>query len=145
MASNNTGELALTINLVTPQGPIAQEESDAVLAPGRMGQFEILAGHVPFLSELHAGVLVFGEAVEKQFFAVGPGFLEVEPNGVVQVLCEQACAVADIDIEAAQAELSEAEGKINDWKDSLDGEYRSLKSRLEWAQAQVDTVKLSGG
>lgn len=143
MASNNAGESGLTINLVTPQGPIAQEESDAVLAPGRMGQFEILEGHVPFLSELHAGVLVFGENAKKSFFAVGPGFLEVEPGGVVQVLCEQACAVADINLEEAKAELKELETQMNDWKDSLDAEYRSIKSRLDWAQAQVDTVELS--
>lgn len=139
MASTN-----LKVNVVTPQGPVAQTSTDAVLAPGRLGQFEILHGHVPFLSELHAGVVTLGEATEKQYFAVGPGFLEVEPNGEVQVLCEQACAVADIDVEAAEAEAKETEAKVNDWKGSLDAEYRTLKARLDWAQAQLDAKKLSG-
>ena len=134
----------ITINLVTPQGPVAQEESDAVMAPGRLGQFEILEGHVPFLSELHAGVVVVGEAREKSYFAVGPGFLEVEPSGEVQILCEQASAIADIDLEAAQAEVAETEAKVNEWKGPLDAEHRTLKARLDWAQAQIDAMKLSG-
>ncbi len=134
----------ITINLVTPQGPVAQETSDAVMAPGRLGQFEILVGHVPFLSELHAGVVVIGEAKEKSYFAVGPGFLEVEPSGEVQILCEQASAVGDIDLEAAKAEVAETESKVNGWKGALDAEHRTLKSRLDWAQAQLDAVKLSG-
>ena len=139
MASAN-----ITINLVTPQGPIAQQKSDAVMAPGRLGQFEILEGHVPFLSELHAGVVVLGEATEKSYYAVGPGFLEVEPSGEVQILCEQAQAIEDIDIEAAEAEVAETETKVNAWKGPLDAEHRTLKARLDWAQAQLDAVKLSG-
>jgi F-type H+-transporting ATPase subunit epsilon len=134
----------ITINLVTPQGPVAQEESDAVLAPGRLGQFEILEGHVPFLSELHAGVVVVGEAREKSYFAVGPGFLEVEPSGEVQILCEQASTIGDIDLEAARAEVAETEVKVNEWKGPLDAEHRTLKARLDWAQAQIDAMKLSG-
>ena len=139
MASTN-----LRVNVVTPQGPVAQTDTDAVLAPGRLGQFEILEGHVPFLSELHAGVVTLGEATAKQHFAVGPGFLEVEPSGEVQVLCEQACAVADIDADAAKAEVAETKAKVNDWKGSLDAEYRTLKARLDWAQAQLDALKISG-
>lgn len=144
MASSNSAGGTLAINLVTPQGPVAQVKSDAVMAPGRLGQFEILEGHVPFLSELHAGVVVFGENQTKEFFAVGPGFLEVEPSGEVQILCEQACAVAEIDLEAARAEVTDTETRVNDWKGPLDAEHRTLKARLDWAQAQVDAVNLSG-
>jgi F-type H+-transporting ATPase subunit epsilon len=139
MASAN-----LTINLVTPQGPVAQEKSDAVMAPGQLGQFEILEGHVPFLSELHAGVVVLGEATEKSFFAVGPGFLEVEPSGEVQILCERAIRSGEIDVEAAEAEVDATESKVHSWKGALDAEHRTLKARLDWAQAQLDAVKLSG-
>ena len=134
----------LTVNLVTPQGPIAQETSDAVLAPGRLGQFEILVGHVPFLSELHAGVVTIGEAQVRSYFAVGPGFLEVEPNGAVQILCEQALPVDKINRDAASAEVAETEGKLKDWQGAMDAEFRSLKSRHDWAQAQLDALQISG-
>jgi len=135
---------SISVHLVTPQGPVADENTDAVLAPGRLGQFEILEGHVPFLSELHAGVLTFGEASEKKYYAVGPGFLEVEPNGVVQVLCEQAQAAADIDGDAAQAKRDAGEEKLAKWEGAMDGEYRTLKSELDWAQACLDTLQISG-
>lgn len=137
-------EANITVNLVTPQGPIAQDTTDAVLAPGACGQFEILTGHVPFLSELHAGVLMFGEATTKQFFAVGPGFLEVEPSGEVQILCQQARPVADIDADAAETEINENRAKFDSWKGPVDAEYRTLKARLDWAQAQLDALKFSG-
>ncbi|MBL4637539.1 MAG: ATP synthase F1 subunit epsilon [Kofleriaceae bacterium] len=136
---------SISVHLVTPQGPIADEMTDAVLAPGRLGQFEILEGHVPFLSELHAGVLTFGEATEKKYYAVGPGFLEVEPNGVVQVLCEQAQASDDIDKEAATADRDERQEKLSKWEGALDAEYRTLKTELDWAEARLDTLKISGG
>jgi F-type H+-transporting ATPase subunit epsilon len=131
----------LKVNLVTPQGPIAQTTTDAVIAPGRLGEFEVLAGHIPFLSELHTGVLRIGEKNDVSYYAVGQGFLEVEPSGEVQVLCEQALAAESIDKDAAQELLSETAPKLRDWKGSLDAEYRSLKSKNDWAQAQLDTLE----
>jgi len=132
---------SLKVNLVTPLGPIAQTTTDAVLAPGRLGQFEILEGHVPFLAELHAGVVTLGEAQTKEHFAVGPGFLEVESTGEVQVLCEQASPVAEINKEDAEAELKEASSKLKAWKGVQDAEYRTLDSQQKWAQARLDTLQ----
>jgi F-type H+-transporting ATPase subunit epsilon len=137
VASEDTKYEALAVSLVTPRGPVAAQETDAVTAPGKLGEFEVLPGHVPFLTELHPGVLVLGER-ERHVFAVSSGFLEVEPDGTVLVLVEQAVAAGAVDLEQARAQLAELAPKLKDWKGAIDAEFKNLKARHDWAQAQVD-------
>jgi F-type H+-transporting ATPase subunit epsilon len=129
---------ALRIAVVTPRGPVADEVTDGVTAPGALGEFEVLPGHVPFLTELHPGVLILGDKQERRIFAVSIGFLEVEPDGEVQVLVEQAVAADKVDTAAARAVVNELGPKIRDWKEALDASYKNVKARLDWAQAQLD-------
>jgi F-type H+-transporting ATPase subunit epsilon len=137
VASEETSKDALSVSVVTPKGPITAEETDAVTAPGELGEFEVLPGHVPLLTELHPGVLVLGER-ERHVFAVSTGFLEVEPDGTVLVLVEQAVAAADVDVDQAKAEVAELGPKLKEWKGAVDAEWKNLKARHDWAQAQVD-------
>ena len=130
---------ALRVALVTPRGPVVlAQETDGVTAPGQLGEFEVLPGHVPFLTQLHPGVLILGDKQERHVFAVSTGFLEVEPDGDVQVLVEQAVSAADIDTAAAKAVVDELGPRIKDWKEALDADYKNVKARLDWAQAQLD-------
>jgi F-type H+-transporting ATPase subunit epsilon len=137
VASEETKKDALQVSVVTPRGPITAEETDAVTAPGELGEFEVLPGHVPLLTELHPGVLVLGER-ERHVFAVSTGFLEVEPDGTVLVLVEQAVAAANVDLEQAKAQVAELGPKLKEWKGAVDAEWKNLKARHDWAQAQVD-------
>lgn len=136
MATATTGRLK--VNVVTPRGPVAQRETDGVTAPGKLGELEVLPGHVPFLTELHPGVLTIGDKTKKQVLAVGPGFLSVDAGGEVQILVEQARPAEEADVEAARKVVAELGPKIKDWKQDLGAEYKNLKARLDWAQAQLD-------
>ncbi len=129
---------ALRVAVVTPRGPVIDEETDGVTAPGQLGEFEVLPGHVPFLTQLHPGVLKLGDKQAKKIFAVSSGFLEVEPDGEVQVLVEQAIPAEKVDVAAAKKVVDDLGPKIKDWKDALDGEWKNVKARLDWAQAQLD-------
>ena len=137
MASEETKKDVLAVSVVTPRGPITTEDTDAVTAPGELGELEVLPGHVPFLTELHPGVLVLGER-ERHVFAVSTGFLEVEPDGTVLVLVEQAVAASEVDLDQAKAQVAELAPKLKDWKGAVDAEFKNLKARHDWAQAQVD-------
>lgn len=134
----DTQAAVLRVSVVTPRGPVTDQDTDGVTAPGRLGELEVLPGHVPLLTELHPGVLVLGDRRAKSVYAVSTGFLEVEPDGVVQILVEQAVAAADVDLDAAKAQLAELGPRLKDWKGAVDGEFRTLKQRHDWAQAQVD-------
>ena len=129
----------LRVELVTPLGAIADLETDAVTAPGELGEFEIFAGHVPFLTELHAGVLTLGRSRDRQHYAVGPGFLEVTVDGLIRILVERAVAGEDVDTAAAKAELAEAEPEAASWKGD-EAAYKTLRATSDWASAQIEAA-----
>ena len=128
----------LAMNLVTPRGVVALQETDSVQAPGEEGAFELLPGHVPMLTALKAGVLTIGK---KQRFAVSSGYLRVDPANAVEILVEQAIAAKDVDLEKAKTELAAADQEIAKWGDKeLDGDYQTLVQRAAWAKARIDAV-----
>ena len=130
----------LVVNVVTPKGVIAHTEADSVQAPGELGEFEMLPGHIPMLTALKPGVLTIGTKARARY-AVSSGYLRVDPAGAVEILVEQALAAKDIDGDAAKKELATAEAELAKWGDKpLDGDYTSLQQRIGWAHARLDTL-----
>jgi F-type H+-transporting ATPase subunit epsilon len=130
----------LKINLVTPRGVIAHADADSVRAPGELGEFELLPGHVPMLTAIKPGVLMIG-AKDRKRYAVSHGYLRVDPSGAVEILVEQAVMSKDVDAEAAKKELAVAEAELSKWGDKpLDGDHVNLQQRAGWARAQLDAV-----
>lgn len=127
----------LGVNLVTPRGVIAHTEADSVQAPGELGEFELLPGHIPLLTALKPGVLTIGTK-SRMKYAVGSGYLRVDPSGAVEILVEQAQAAADVDAEAAKKDLATAEAELAKWGDKpMDGDYINVRGRADWARARI--------
>jgi len=130
----------LAVNLVTPRGVVAHTDADSVQAPGEEGEFELLPGHVPMLTALKGGVLTIGTKARARY-AVGVGYLRVDPEGGVEILVEQAQAAKDIDVEAAKNDLKSTEAELVKWGDKAhDGDYKNLAARAGWARARIDAV-----
>src|SRR5688572_6370608 len=130
----------LGVNLVTPRGVVAHTDADSVQAPGELGEFELLPGHVPMLTALRPGVLTIGTKAKARY-AVGSGYLRVDPSGEVEILTEQAQGQKDIDAELARKDLSAAEAELAKWGDkATDGDYVNIKARVGWAKARLDTL-----
>ena len=130
----------LVVNVVTPKGVIAHTEADSVQAPGELGEFEMLPGHIPMLTALRPGVLTIGTKARARY-AVSSGYLRVDPSGAVEILVEQALPAKEIDAEAAKKDLVAAETEIAKWGDkAMDGDYVNVQQRAGWARARLDTV-----
>lgn len=130
----------LGVNLVTPKGVVAHTDTDSVQAPGELGEFELLPGHVPMLTALKPGVLTIGTK-ERARYAVSSGYLRVDPQNAVEILVEQAVPATDIDVETARSELRAAEAELAKWGDrDQDGEYKNLVARADWARARLDAA-----
>jgi F-type H+-transporting ATPase subunit epsilon len=130
----------LAVNLVTPRGVVAHTNADSVTAPGELGEFELLPGHVPLLTALRPGVLTIGTKARARY-VVSTGYLRVDPSGAVEILVEKAVAATDVDVEAAKKELVSAEAELARWGDKpQDGDYVTLQQRAGWARACIDTV-----
>ncbi len=130
----------LGINLVTPFGVIAHTEADSLQAPGELGEFELLPGHVPMLTAIKPGVLTIGTKARARY-AVSSGYLRVDPAGAVEILVEQAVAAKDVDADTAKKDLTTAEAELAKWGDKpMDGDYVTLQNRAGWARARLDAV-----
>jgi F-type H+-transporting ATPase subunit epsilon len=130
----------LAVNLVTPKGVVAHTDTDSVQAPGELGEFELLPGHVPMLTALKPGVLTVGTK-QRARYAVASGYLRVDPAGAVEILVEQAVPAGEVDTDAAKNELKAAEAELAKWGDKAqDGDYQNLVARAGWARAQLDAA-----
>ena len=130
----------LKVNVVTPRGVVAHTDADSVQAPGELGEFELLPGHIPMLTALKPGVLTIGTKAKAKY-AVSTGYLRVDPSGAVEILIEQAMPAKDVDSDAAKKDLATAEADLAKWGDKpQDGDYQNLKSRIGWAKARLDAV-----
>jgi F-type H+-transporting ATPase subunit epsilon len=140
----------MKLSLTTPRGAIIDLDVEEVTAPGALGEFGVLPGHVPLMSALKPGVLVYrakGTTSSTGIVAVGPGFLQVAPpaqsdtmHDRVLVLVDQALVTADIDKAEAERDLVAAEKDLAAWKGELDGAYKALDVRRQWAQARLDAA-----
>ncbi|MGE0870562.1 MAG: ATP synthase F1 subunit epsilon [Kofleriaceae bacterium] len=130
----------LGVNLVTPKGVVAHTDTDSLQAPGELGEFELLPGHVPMLTAIKPGVLTIGTK-NRARYAVSSGYLRIDPQGAVEVLVEQAVSADAIDTGTASKELAAAEAELAKWGDRpMDGDYTNLEQRAAWARAQLAAV-----
>ena len=79
----------LHLEVVTPEKILISQEVDMVVAPGILGEFGVLEGHVPFLSGIVPGELRYTLGDKIESFAVTSGFAEVV-NDKVSILVDAA-------------------------------------------------------
>lgn len=101
-------EKRLHLEIRTPEQLIYEGNVTSVKAPGEMGSFEILAGHLPFLTVLETGEIRVREADTPQSIATSGGVFEVLRTGVT-VLADTAEWAYEIDVERAEAARQRAQ------------------------------------
>ena len=63
----------LTLEVVTPDRSLVNEQVDEVQLPGAEGYFGVLPGHAPLLATLQVGELWYRVGAEKHFLAIAFG------------------------------------------------------------------------
>ena len=97
----------LQLVVVTPETTIVDEPVSALHFPLYDGQVGVLPGRAPLVGRLGCGELKLTAAVGERFYFVDGGFVQI--NGkTVTLLTSRCLANADIDADAARAELAEA-------------------------------------
>ena len=74
------------LEIRTPQQLIYEGDVSSIRAPGELGSFEILTGHVPFLTVLETGEIRIRETDTPQSLAISDGVFEVLRTGVHRVV-----------------------------------------------------------
>lgn len=101
----------LKLEIVTPYGSIFSEEVDEVIASGSEGEFGVLPNHIPFLTTLKIGMLIYKKGPETGYFFVNWGYAEVGPNKVL-ILADSAEKAKDIDVQRAIEAKKRAEERL---------------------------------
>lgn len=102
----------LKVEIVTPRSTAYSAVAQAITLPGTLGPFQVLINHAPIISSLESGLIkIIDEDGHDVLFAANGGFAEVRSN-VVSIVVEAAEAGADIDLDAATAELARLEESI---------------------------------
>ena len=129
----------IELEIVTPEKLLLKESADMVIVPGGEGDFGVLAGHAPMLSQVRAGTIDIydGDKISTQIFVEG-GIAEVTAERCT-VLAEEALMVADINKSAAEERLLKARAAQDGDKDYVDGldtpEVAAAEARLTATQS----------
>ena len=99
------------LEVVTPEKVVVSQDVEIVVAPGTMGEFGVLEGHVPFLSGIQPGELRYGSGSERESLAVTTGFAEVSENRV-SILVDAAEKAFDIDVDRARRAMERARERL---------------------------------
>ena len=133
---NNVGLLHLEV--ITPERVMVSEDVDMVEAPGSMGEFGVLPGHITFLTTIVPGEVRYMTGNETRYLATSGGFAEVVSDKVTFLL-QTAEFAHEIDVERAKRARERAESALKDLS-SDDKDYRILELALLRAVARISTA-----
>jgi F-type H+-transporting ATPase subunit epsilon len=131
------------LTVTTPRGYLVQIETEELAAPGVLGEFGVLPGHIPFMSVLKPGVLSYRVKEGLKFLAVGDGILQVARTAdgdKVDVLVNRGEHGKDVDREAAAKELAAADAELAKSKAESAAELGPMQDKRAWAAAKVEAA-----
>jgi len=102
----------LFCRVITPEEVIYDGEADLVIARIADGDLGVLVDHYPLVSTVEVGEVQIREDDEQHVYATSDGFFKVSEN-LVQVLVEEAVSAEDIDVDAAENRVEEAERELS--------------------------------
>lgn len=124
------------LEVVTPEKVVVSQEVESVVAPGSLGEFGVLEGHVPFLTGLLPGELRYTTGAKVDRFAVMTGFLEVSRNRV-SVLVDAAERSAEIDLTRAKEAMERARDRLAKARGVPDIDFARAEAALRRALARL--------
>jgi len=122
----------MKIDIVTPLGRIFQGEIKEATFPGIDGEFGVLEGHAPLVTNLKPGVIsIKKDDGKEELIAINWGYVEVTPDHV-NVLADGAVPVEG----SSESEIAEAiEKAIQLIKDATDSDIlvAAVEAKIESA------------
>ncbi|MFF2753426.1 F0F1 ATP synthase subunit epsilon [Psychrobacillus sp. NPDC058041] len=109
----------LTVNIVTPDGPVYDSEVDMIIAKTASGEIGILPGHIPMVAPLVIGAVKLKKDGKTEYAAVNGGFVEVRPEKVT-ILAQSSEVATTIDLTRAKEAMKRAEERLQSKQDSTD-------------------------
>lgn len=103
----------LFCRVITPEKVIYDGEADLVVARIADGDIGVLVDHQPLVSTVEIGAVRINQDDERHVYATSDGFFKVSEN-LVQILVEEAVAPEEIDVDAAENRVEQAENELSE-------------------------------
>ena len=133
--------MPIQCEIVTQEKTVYSGMVDSINLPGSEGRMGILPNHSAMLTTLGFGEIVVRKTDgEEEFFAVGGGFAEVQPEKVV-ILADSAEHVAEIDVERAEQARQRAEKVMREGVPDDPERYAQIRASLQRAQIRIDVAR----
>ncbi len=120
--------------LASPEALLVSMRADMIVVPGAEGDFGVLPGHAPFISELRPGVIdiYLGDDIDQRIFVAG-GFADVDQRGCT-VLSSEAYPLEDLDKGEVEERRREAEEQL---ADADDDERAAAETEITLCEAML--------
>ena len=132
--------MPIQCDIVTQERTVFSEMVDSVNLPGSEGRLGILPNHTPLLTTLAFGEVIVRRDGEEEYFAVGGGLAEIQPDKVI-VLADSAEHVEEIDIERAEQARTQAEKAMEEGVPDDPDRYAQIRASLQRAQVRIDVAR----
>lgn len=129
----------LTVSVVTPDGPVLEDDYEMVSCKAESGELGILPGHIPLVAPLSINAVRLKRGNTEDKLAVNGGFMEVRPDKVT-ILAQSAEKPSDIDIERAKQAKERAERRLQSRQDHIDMLRAELALRRALNRLNVSSI-----
>ena len=126
----------MTIDIVTPLGRIFKGEIKEATFPGIEGEFGVLEGHAPLMTNLKPGVISIKKADGKEeMVAINWGYVNINPDKV-NVLVDGAVPIKGVDESEITNAIEKAKELLKQATDS-DILVASVSAKIESAARNI--------
>lgn len=132
--------MPLHCDIVTQEKTVFSGEVDSVNIPGSEGRMGILPNHTALLTTLGFGEVIVRKEGNEEFFAIGGGFVEIQPDRVI-ILADSAEYAEEINIERALEARKRAEKVMTEGVPEDPERYAQIRASLQRAQIRVDVAR----
>ncbi|WP_156290881.1 F0F1 ATP synthase subunit epsilon [Oceanobacillus salinisoli] len=127
----------LTVSVVTPNGPVMENEAEMVVARAESGEIGIMPNHIPLVAPLSIAAVRLKQGNDEHQLAVNGGVMEVSSNKVT-ILAQSAEKPEEIDVQRAREAKERAEERLQSKQDNVD--YLRAELALQRAMNRLDVA-----
>jgi F-type H+-transporting ATPase subunit epsilon len=129
----------LFCRVITPEKVIYDGEAKLVVVRIADGDIGVNVDHAPVVSTVEPReVRIYEEDDERHVFATSDGFFKVSEN-LVQILVEEAASPDEIDVEAAESRVEQAENELSEVSEG-DEDTERRRNEIERRRAVAENL-----
>ena len=129
--------MPIQCDIITQERIVFSGEVDSVNLPGVDGRMGILPHHSPLLTMLDFGEVTVRVGGREEYFAIGGGFLEVQPDHVT-ILADSAEQADEIDLDRAERARQQAEEIMRTGVKDDPDRIAAVRASLLRAEARIN-------